>query len=109
MALTEKTAMKFAMLVNDFQQKKLRRRHVRYKLFRIRDEHPDYLNDGLKEAIETQLDPNKGQTWDTFTFQWDVGANDPFKVIVLNEWTQSGGKFDENGQRTPPAFTEQEK
>lgn len=109
MALTEETALKFAMLVNDFQQNKLRRRHVRYKLFRIRDEHPDYLDDGLKEAIELQLDPNKGQTWDTFTFQWDVSANDPFKVIAKSEWVSSGGKFDENGLRSPPAFTEQEK
>lgn len=109
MALDELKALKAAKIINDFKSGKLRRRHIRYNLFRIRDGHPDYLENGLKELIEAQLDPNKGQTWDSFTFHWDVGANDPFKVIIKTQWAESGGGYDETGNRTPPAFTEQEK
>lgn len=106
-ALTEEKALEAMKLIALFQDGKLKRRHIRYKLFRIRENNPEFLTDGLKEIIEAQLDSNKGLTWESFTFQWDVAANDPFKVILKRQWNETGGGYDENGKHYPPAFTKQ--
>jgi arginine/lysine/ornithine decarboxylase len=94
-------------LKDQFKAGKLQRRHIRNKLFRIRDNRSEDIEDidNLKEYIEAQFDVN--QKWEGFTFDWDVGVHDPFKVITIDEWVKNGGKFDEMGRRTPPAFTNQ--
>lgn len=85
----------------------LPRRRIRYALFRIR-EGQDPGIEGLKEHIETQFKHNLQQNWNTFTFTWDVGIKNPLKVITKHEWKDEGGMYDQDGNRYPPAFTEQE-
>ena len=58
--------------------------------------------------------------WANFTFEWDVGAEDPLTVIDVFGWEGSGGKFEDMSvmcddgivrrQRmcNPTAFTKQE-
>jgi hypothetical protein len=91
------------------------RRKIRSMLFKIRKHillgHPideRILNSGLLEWIEHQFNANRQQNWETFTFTWDVAVNDPFLLIEKQEWTQTGGTFDDDGFRVPPGFTEQE-
>lgn len=117
----EETFANFTKLQAEFSQiksQKLRhrfRRRIRQYLFKIRrhilmdipiDEKS--VSSGIKEWIENQLDKNRQQSWETFTFTWDIAANDPFTVIQKEEWGKYGGSYDEHGFRTPPAFTEQE-
>lgn len=90
-------------LANLVDSGKLQRRHIRYKLFQIRLNKEIDLE--LKEYIENQF--KKNQNWSNFTFDWDVGVNDPFKVISIEEWVSSGGVFDPMGRRIPPGFTQQ--
>ena len=104
MSENKKESVDIQELRNLFQEGKLQRRHIRNKLFRIRSGvYED--GDNLKEFMEQQFKPS--QSWDNFTFDWDVAANDPFKIITMDQWVKSGGKFDEMGRRTPPAFTNQ--
>jgi len=94
-------------LKSQLTEGKLQRRHIRYKLFRLRDNTYEG-DDGhiLKEFIEKQFKSN--HNWNGFTFDWDVGVIDPLKVITIDQWMANGGKFDELGRRSPPAFTNQE-
>jgi hypothetical protein len=92
-------------------------------LFRIRDailqgKEPSPEHDsGLRAWIELQFKP--GMTWYRFdgnkrviggyTFEWDVSAEEPLKLIVPFEWD---GYFDEAFAAekkicVPPAFTKQ--
>jgi hypothetical protein len=106
--MDEKTALQVSGLINQFRKGKIKRRHIRNRLFKIRLGFENLPEDGLKEFIETQLDNNKGISWNTFSHNWDVAANDPFKVIQRQEWATYGGQYDENGICYPSAFTGQE-
>ena len=118
---TEEMMMNFQQLKMKFesiQSVKLRhrfRRNIRQQLFKIRRDvvlgiplDDITAMSGLKEWIIPQLEANRQQGWETFTFTWDVAASDPFTVIQKEEWNKTGGSYDEHGFRTPPAFTEQE-
>jgi hypothetical protein len=87
-----------------FSNKKIERRHLRNHLFRIRNNDRD-LDVELKEIIEKQF--VEGLNWSNFTFEWDIGVNDPFKVVSKKDWVKSGGAFDDMGKRFPTAFTQQ--
>jgi len=87
-----------------FLEKKIQRRHIRNHLFRIRNNDKE-MDLELKEIIEKQF--STGSNWGNFTFEWDVGVNDPFKVIAPKDWVKSGGAFDDLGRRIPTAFTQQ--
>ena len=121
-----------AKLIHDMcfymQNKKVRelhllRRQIRHRVFRIRDaiirgQQPDPEHDsGLRAWVELQFQP--GMSWykhdaqervvGGFTFEWDVSAKEPLKVIVPFEWD---GHFDgdfaaEKKICVPPAFTKQ--
>jgi hypothetical protein len=86
------------------------RRKIRYRLFRIREGKSEYDN-GLKAWIEMQFSEN--MNWGNFTFEWDVSAEDPLRVITPMEWLTTGGQLIfEPGTKTracdPAAFTKQE-
>jgi hypothetical protein len=86
------------------------RRKIRYRLFRIRDGQKEYDN-GLKAWIEMQF--SEDMSWGNFTFEWDVAAAEPLKVITAMEWLTTGGTLVfEPGTKTkacdPAAFTKQE-
>ena len=91
-------------LLQQLESGKLQRRHIRYKLFQIRINKKEIDLD-LKQFIENQF--NKNHNWSNFTFEWDVGVDDPLKVICIEDWVASGGVFDSMGKRIPPAFTQQ--
>lgn len=85
---------------------RIARKQIRYRLFRIRENKPEY-DLGLKKWIELQF--TQGMTWENFTFMWDVSATDPLKVVEQMEWDgqivfdkAAGKKFCD-----PPAFTHQ--
>lgn len=81
----------------------LKRKNIRYRLFRIRDNNHNDVD--LKKYIESQF--KTGMNWSNFTFDWDVAPDDPLKVIEPFEWVLCGGKHDLFGC-SPPAFTRQE-
>lgn len=94
----------------------LMRRKIRYRLFRIRDavkrgqKPKQEYDNGLKKWMELQFHP--GMTWDQFTFEWDVSAKEPVKLIIPMEWD---GAYDAElyelcglKKCLPPAFTKQE-
>lgn len=94
------------------------RRDIRYRIFRLREGKRGNFDQGLFKLLQAQFEP--GMTWESFTFNWDVAANDPLKVVTPYEWIENGGTFekimalDENGTARekrfcdPAAFTEQE-
>lgn len=104
----------------NLEGKRLRkfRRDIRYRLFRLREGKSGQFDQGLRKLIEAQFDGS--MTWQSFTFNWDVAADDPLKVITPFEWLDHGGTFDdipvidEKGISKmtkfcdPPAFTKQE-
>jgi hypothetical protein len=117
------------MASNDKRGLLLLRRKVRYRIFRIRDSlmkgqtPPTEYDDGLRAWIDLQL--RSGMTWfrlekengreknvGGFSFNWDVSAKEPLKVIEAIEW--DGGidqdLFEKCGVKkcVPPAFTKQE-
>jgi len=113
--LSEEKAQKFAKLIIEIRTlKKGARRRIRKRLLRIRDDvclgtnHDATWDDGLKEHIENQFKTDIQQDWKHFTINWDIAPNDPFKVIIIEQWTQFGGEFDEWGNRYPTGFTKQE-
>lgn len=114
----------------------LRRRDVRYLLFRIKRGALPTVDFNLRQhakivekTISNQL-KEKGLVWRGFTFKWDVSPTNPYKVIgkTIQEWLTEGGSFEEvpDGvdprsfllrvdpenvpllRRQPPAFTGQE-
>lgn len=110
----QKLQMEYSTIDSRKQSHRYRRK-IRQMLFKIRRNILDDIaideiikESGLREWIQSQLEANRQQSWDTFTFTWDVSANDPFTVIQKEEWNKTGGGYDEHGFRTPPAFTEQE-
>ena len=120
--LTEDEAAHLLQLKASFMQMSAKyqrafRRKIRYRLFRIREGKEEF-DQGLKKLIESQFEPS--MRWETFTFDWDVQANDPLKVVSIYEWAETGGKFEviqvvcDDGvtrpQRIcePTAFTKQE-
>ena len=90
-------------LVKLIKSGELQRRHIRYMLFQIRLNKD--CDPALKSYVESQFEI--GQHWSNFTFEWDVGADDPLQVISIEEWVKSGGAFDSIGKRIPSAFTQQ--
>ena len=86
----------------------VRRKHVRYRLFRIREDKDMYDN-GLRDFIEKQFKP--GMFWKDFTFDWDVSPKDPLKLISPYEWNEEGGRHVILDSKTricdPSAFTKQ--
>ena len=104
------------------------RRKIRYRLFRIRDAvaqnrdpSPEY-DQGLKAWIELQFQP--GMAWikraqnspdaiGGFTFEWDVAAYEPLRVIKPFQWDGDieRGPGPQVGQTIdrcdPAAFTQQ--
>jgi len=105
-------------IISSSKMKKRRiRRDLRYMLFRIRENNKD-ANLALKKFIEAQFKPP--MTWNNFTFEWDIGVNDPLTVVTQYNWIDSGGRFEEMSVRcadgmvrqqkvcSPTAFTQQE-
>lgn len=98
------------------RNRRLMRRQIRYRLFRIREGRMDF-DKGLKKLIESQLEGR--DTMKDFTFTWDVSPKDPLKVINMFEWESEGGTFDtvmelcqdgiprQKRLCRPPAFTQQ--
>lgn len=94
------------------------RRKIRNRLFRIRDaieqnKNPEKEHDsGLKAWMELQFQPDmtwykkneQGEIIGGFTFDWDVSAKEPLKLIIGFEWD---GKVDTDKRCVPPAFTKQ--
>lgn len=87
----------------------VRRKHIRYRLFRIREGKESYDN-GLKSFMEKQFKP--GMAWKHFTFDWDVAPKDSLKLISPYEWGELGGRMlvlDAGKQVCEPtAFTKQD-
>jgi len=133
MRLTKKEQEQFIKLKTQLAMsskviKLSKRRAIRYKIFRIRDgvNNKDIENKDttyeydmmLKKVIEKQF--TGFMSWLNFSFDWDVGANDPLKIVTSYTWLDSGGKFENrlvpNEQGTniqckvcsPTAFTKQE-
>lgn len=95
-------------LIMGIAAKTIRRRQIRYRLFRIREGKEEF-DHGLKAFIENQFRP--GMTWENFTFEWDVAPNDVLKVITQFEWVSHGGVMREVDSKTmlcePTGFTRQ--
>lgn len=94
------------------------RRHIRYRLFRLRDGSTEMAHDGgLKRWMELQFKP--GMNWKNFTFDWDVSPSEPLKIVSIHEWVAEGGLLEQFHERTdqgtnvmqtrctPTAFTKQ--
>ena len=93
------------------------RRKLRYKLFRIRE--GKWQDNSELQALKSwyELQFRQGWSFRDFTFEWDISAIDPLKVISPYEWdgdlikqterivegTNIIGKFCD-----PTAFTKQE-
>lgn len=91
---------------DEFPRLDVLRTRVRRALHRIRRNVIDTPEDeAIKELFESQF--NNRHTWNLFTFSWDVGVKDPFKLSTKETWVADGGKFDILGNRQPVAFTEQ--
>jgi len=98
------------------QLRELPRRKVRNLVFQVR--HNRIRQPDLAEILKITLQPQlkDGLTWDNFTFQWDLGAEDPLQVVTPYTWIESGGKthrvnVDALTKRMfcePTAFTQQE-
>jgi len=97
------------------------RRKLRYKIFRIRDRvaantlHEDKELEALASWYEKQF--QSGWHFRNFTFDWDISAVDPLKVVSPFEWdgeVQDQTLRVENGSRVrgkfcdPTAFTNQD-
>lgn len=87
------------------------RRKIRYKIFRIREGkwQTDKELAALKSWFDLQIAGFKDYTWDSFTFEWDVSATDPLKVISSMEWDGGLIKDQWGTHCDPAAFTKQEK
>lgn len=97
--------------------RRLLRRRIRYRLFRVREGKAEH-DKGLRKVIEAQFTPD--MSFEKFTFNWDVSPRDPLKVVTVFEWKEEGGSFEtvnvlcEDGivrpQKIcqPTAFTKQE-
>ncbi len=83
----------------------LSRRKIRYRIFRIRENKDEIKDDDFKAFIQSQF--KKGHNWNNFTFDWDVGVNDPLKVISRDMWFDEGGAIDKDGNLIPAGFTGQ--
>ena len=86
------------------------RREIRKTVHQLRKGHgPD---NGLREHFERQFPENNGLEtqafWNRFTHDWDIGINDPLKIIYELDWNREGGEYDELGNKFPTAFTKQE-
>ncbi|MCK5547828.1 MAG: hypothetical protein KAI64_02355 [Thermoplasmata archaeon] len=81
--------------------KNLRRRDVRYIMFRIKRDVVDTMDRDLRihaGAIKAHFDKEmekEGLLWGGFTFSWDVSPSDPYKIIKkdLRVWVAEGGSF----------------
>jgi hypothetical protein len=79
----------------------LERRRVRYIMFRIREGVENEMDRDLRvhaAAIRQHFDQEleeAGFVWRNFTFEWDVSATNPYKVIKrdLRVWVEEGGSF----------------
>lgn len=94
------------------------RRHIRNRLFRIRQglTSPEF-DGGLKAWMELQFKP--GMTWENFTFKWDISPDQPLKIVSIEEWVACGGVLETYTERSedgkyvlqtrcsPTAFTNQ--
>lgn len=94
------------------------RRHIRNRLFKIREGNtsPEF-DGGLKAWMELQFKP--GMNWSNFTFEWDIAPSEPLKVVSILEWVSEGGLLEQYKQRNehgvdvmntrcaPNAFTKQ--
>ncbi len=110
------------------------RRKLRYILFRCREDKEWTMDRDLRElapAIRAYFDYELDRlqlSWASFTYEWDVSADDGLAVISpdIQEWADNGGQFEgkpgelsetawiklvvDNGiaaRRKPPAFTHQ--
>lgn len=93
-----------------------KRKEVRRSIFHIRKnirageeiEDPKLL--ALKEIIDQQIEPNLGQTYETFSISWDIHPNKPSEIVIEDRWFIEGGGVDpEFGKmKDPTAFTKQE-
>jgi len=87
------------------------RRVIRHRIFRIRDNNRlSYKYDnGLKAWIQLQLKEN-GLSFNDFTFDWDVSALEPLKIVQPMEW-DGDLVLDPHTKKKhcdPSAFTKQE-
>lgn len=73
------------------RQKRHFRRQIRHRLFRIRDGRMEF-DKGLRKLFEAQFEPQ--HTWEKFTFDWDVGVEDPLVLVTPIDWVSSGGKME---------------
>jgi hypothetical protein len=79
----------------------LRRRDVRYIMFRIKRDVIETLDRDLRvhaEAIKAHFEEEmekEGVSWGGFTFSWDVSPTNFFKIIKrdLRVWVEEGGSF----------------
>jgi len=80
----------------------VRRRTIRYILFRIKRGTSETMDSDLRALVPTieeyfrPLLAADGLNWDGFTFDWDLSPNEPFDVIgpSMRQWVQSGGWFE---------------
>lgn len=79
----------------------LRRRDVRYIMFRIKRDAVETMDRDLRmhaAVIKAHFDDlleKERFNWGGFTFSWDVSPSDPFKIIKkdLRVWVKEGGSF----------------
>lgn len=68
------------------------RRNLRNRIFRIRQGlQEDEL--GLIPVLKRQFDGD--MSLETFTFNWDLGPRDPFRVVHTHDWRAAGGDYEE--------------
>lgn len=79
------------------------RRHIRNRLFKIRDNRAEPKDDaGLKRWVELQFKP--GMNWSNFTFEWDISPTEPLKVVSIHEWVSEGGVLEQYKERTDKGY-----
>lgn len=93
----------------------LSRHDIRNMLFKLRDRRifpeEEALANSIFDIFQKQFKPGMGLAG--FTFTWDIGVDDPFRLITEDEWEDAGGKYDgELARRNvklkrPAAFTKQ--
>ena len=93
----------------------LTRHQVRNLLFKLKDKRvfpeEEMMAKAVFDIISAQFKPGMGLA--NFTFTWDVGVNEPLRLIEPHEWEDSGGTYDKEMAkrnvrlRRPPAFTQQ--
>ena len=96
-------------------EEKIDRHTVRHLLFKLKDRkvfpEEEAMAKAIFQIISKQFKPGMGLA--TFTFTWDVGVDDPLRLIEPHEWEDAGGSFDKEMAsrnirlRRPPAFTQQ--